>query len=207
MGFWSSIRGAAVDRDRGGASGGGTSRRLDIIRSRRSSACGPADKQTLHRPWMQSGGRRGQTGGLRGGGCGEQAHQSQVTSDTAGDSQQRTFLEPPRLTESLTVAASSLQTLGHLWGRSWRQRPSSSQPGLMGNVPTRAAQADTHFHSAEDFLSSTPLIDEIPLCHRWLTVTSLLWSVCVCVCVCIPFCFLSAVVSHSSDKRRLKPSV
>lgn len=154
-----------MDRDRGGASGGGTSHRLDIIRSRRSSACGPADKQILHRPWMQSGGRRGQTGGLRGGGRGEQAHQSQVTSDTAGDSQRRTFVEPPRLTESLTVAASSLQTLGHLWGRlwghSWRQRPSSSQPGLMGNVPTRVAQADTHLtHTAEDFLSSTPLIED-----------------------------------------------
>lgn len=104
-GFLEQDRGAAVDRDRGGASGGGTSHRLDIIRSRRSSACGPADKQILHRPWMQSGGRRGQTGWLRGGCRGEQAHQSQVTSDTAG--------------ESLTVAASSLQTLGHLWGRLW----------------------------------------------------------------------------------------
>lgn len=31
--------------------------------------------------------------------------------------------------------------------------------------------------------------------------------VCVSVCVCILFCFLSAVVSHSSDKRGLKPSV
>lgn len=41
--FWSRIGGAAVDRDRGGASGGGTSHRLDIIRSRWSS---PVDQQT-----------------------------------------------------------------------------------------------------------------------------------------------------------------